>query len=1445
MSLQTEISNMSYTNKDFNSIYTELLEYAKKISYKWDPSSSDESDPGVVLLKLAAIIGDKDSYNIDKNVLELMPSSVSQLSSARQLFDQCGYTMRYYRAAEGIVNILIKKHLGEEIVDKTDYSYTVPMFTMFTDTESRTIYTSTKPLTIPVKTEVSIPVMEGVVVNYKVNNDPLITTQNLDSNNRIYFTENNIAENGIFITNVDLRVPTYSNYDEWLRVDNLYTQPVGSKCFKFGVSGDNSLCYIEFPDDIELLIGQGLNISYLLTNGTKGNINQGTISKFYTDTKFKRSTLFEETTDVDASPEAVSIRNPIDIINGQDPESIDDAYKHYKRVRDTFDTLVSLKDYTDYMVTNERASNGYVCDRTNDIQHVYKVVSYTDTEKTVKSKIDTNSIYQGSSADNTQLVEVPKMSAFDLCVYALEYVPVVTTPSLFKTSFNILDANSYMFSDKDMKSLQHEFKQYESNKILMLKNKYTVTANIVPKYSLSTTEKYQIRSNIETNLCKALNSHQMTFGEHVSFELIQNTILDSDERIKTLIDFASPKYETYAVYKDTYGDFKELRIDQLSIDGGFVETTITKSTFSSKKGETLYYKTSKDEILKVDKNASFDSSLTYYVWDSARSLLWNQFRTEIFAKNILAGITPLYTDDNTYQVSANQKNVEEHVNITSVSTNTNIKMSFDDRSWKSSLVRPNESILLTAPNFIEEPNFPNFSTYVKMLYFFNQERFNDNNINETEVIPADSKFELRDYSQVSNNDFIIFFWKESDASTSYTYVKYDATDKSLAKFFSPKGFNLPAKQNLSSTSVANSYISYDVIKNYFRTNVVAGKGTTKELPLSDDNFINNHPTYGNINNVTQFVEKCLKSDSNCQVLTGTKIMEMYNIHQIHINNDNNGCQFVYWILNNNVNNYATLFSDDDTSYTLKSGEYFLYTNDDKSTLYVLGEGTLIQRSKSWTDSTNASDRKWTVPTISYSHLLAGGIHSLDGLWYTVPRVTESKYDDYIKGLWATEQQQILLGPNNILHMYGNSSVISLDTTLVPKSESDSPQDSLDVEFYSNSVRFKQIVMGVDSIQNNDCIAYVDENNNQVIVARKEDDTYLVDSKYSNLLTLNSSTSDDIQNFFNIYFKDSKGELVTSKDFNITNVPQLMIGFNISYSDSVLNSTEIPSIDSVTTGWSVVSILNLNTSPSSPQLIDEYQSMILTDSEENVTEVSGTYVDNNYVPAYIQSDKKITMIGSSKIDLSALSGSNINILSYQSSTHGLNNINYDKNSGELVIAPVLNGDKSNFSLVFELLPGKYILQVQPSTPTASVSVTGMSEDSFVRIESTNAYKLLVSSTDDSKDTAEITLTFDCSGLQPSSVIHIPALFRYNTNILDTVNISQSDTDTSSFEDILLDKIANLDVDKEFSYTYMPENPIYNPLNSETFLQKDHFYNKFTICEWDTNISDNVRIHEVVR
>ena len=82
-----DISKLSYTSKDFPAIYPELLDLTKQLTNKWDPSHSNESDPGVVLLKAAAFVADHNNYNIDKNILEnFLPSATQDKSGIAKIF---------------------------------------------------------------------------------------------------------------------------------------------------------------------------------------------------------------------------------------------------------------------------------------------------------------------------------------------------------------------------------------------------------------------------------------------------------------------------------------------------------------------------------------------------------------------------------------------------------------------------------------------------------------------------------------------------------------------------------------------------------------------------------------------------------------------------------------------------------------------------------------------------------------------------------------------------------------------------------------------------------------------------------------------------------------------------------------------------------------------------------------------------------------------------------------------------------------------------------------------------------------------------------------------------------------------------------------------------------------------------------------------------------------
>ena len=133
----TDVSTLKYTSRDYASIFEDLSNTIPLLTSKW--TGRDESDPGIVLIKLMAMLGDMLSYNQDKKALEVYPDSVSERKNAQQIFELVGYKMHWYRSAQCI------------IILNNSYSVpvTVPKYTKFFTSDERLCYTNLEQIEIP------------------------------------------------------------------------------------------------------------------------------------------------------------------------------------------------------------------------------------------------------------------------------------------------------------------------------------------------------------------------------------------------------------------------------------------------------------------------------------------------------------------------------------------------------------------------------------------------------------------------------------------------------------------------------------------------------------------------------------------------------------------------------------------------------------------------------------------------------------------------------------------------------------------------------------------------------------------------------------------------------------------------------------------------------------------------------------------------------------------------------------------------------------------------------------------------------------------------------------------------------------------------------------------------------------------------------------------------
>lgn len=632
---ETQISNMSYTNKDFNSIYSELLDTAKSLTNKWDPSQSNESDPGVVLIKEDAIIGDKNNYNIDKNVLELFPLSVTQTGNARKIYDFAGYQMHWYRAANTVVSIRYSGDFPLQSGTSNKLPITVPYGTEFVNEDGSIVYTYVEndysedsPLLSDGDRIGALYCLQGALQEYDVNGSTAILFSNLDSERRLFFPYQNVAENGIFIK-------TQGTNARWTKVNNLESQPVGSLVFKFGVMPNTNVCYVQFPQDIEYLIGEGLSIKYLTTLGENGNVKAGVINRLSGDVEIQVGS--EEVT---LNNDNVVLSNKDATSSGKDPESLDEAYENYKKTVGTFETLVSCKDYENALYNSETVSNCVVSDRTNDMNATWNTMevkgldSYSvnkvqslhynneafDPEVPLYIKDGYVSDFNVSGSTKTISYTDLSMSAFDLVLYLLQPVKNVNSAYEYNKTFTKTIEDESLLGDAVTylnKSCQHNFKdprevldntvvENASNDTVavpyIFKNFYTLKGTLITYSKVNKEEAQDIEDNVRLALYKRFNARNVNFGEALLYEDIVNTIKNADSRIKSITLNEDLDYDLRGLkYNDGVGGI-ESSIDEE--DAAFSSAKITALVKMILRGTVPLYNFNEDFVMNFGETSA-------------------------------------------------------------------------------------------------------------------------------------------------------------------------------------------------------------------------------------------------------------------------------------------------------------------------------------------------------------------------------------------------------------------------------------------------------------------------------------------------------------------------------------------------------------------------------------------------------------------------------------------------------------------------------------------------------------------------------------------------------------------------------------------------------------------------------------------------------------------------
>jgi len=339
-----DLTKFHITNRDYNSIYQELLDAIPNISQNW--KSTEDSDPGIVLVKLISILGDMLSYNHDRAVLEAYPATVLQRKNASQIFKLVGYKMHWYQSANCYATL----------INNTASTKTIPPFSIFSTIDNSIKYTNTEEIIVPSNSEgnVLVNLIQGTpILPYKI-----INSLNTDWHSQYAFNilTSDIVDNKIYINdnlNIDENHITLIDNDgvKWEQVNDLSTTMMVGKYFEFDIDALDKpyIKLINYWNDYNISM---FKLFYILSDGINGQVLENTLITF-------------NPADDSLSYTDITIINELSTA-GKNPETADEAREESVKYINTYNTLITLDDFTKATKRIEGVANCITTDKTTD-----------------------------------------------------------------------------------------------------------------------------------------------------------------------------------------------------------------------------------------------------------------------------------------------------------------------------------------------------------------------------------------------------------------------------------------------------------------------------------------------------------------------------------------------------------------------------------------------------------------------------------------------------------------------------------------------------------------------------------------------------------------------------------------------------------------------------------------------------------------------------------------------------------------------------------------------------------------------------------------------------------------------------------------------------------------------------------------------------------------------
>lgn len=403
---------VSYTSRDYESLVKEFFKLVPALTDLWVPEA--DSDPGVVLGKYIASVADMLGVNLDCAVNELYAPTVTQRKNAEKLFSLIGYNLGYYRAArtevtftnnsDGIMEFDFgfngsnfatlntytditnqSRIITYNILPKTSgYGDNESSSTYRVLTDSLNVFSSTDKVRLKPLESVTRVAIEGQIRSYP------ISVEDVRKNNYIItLPSQHVDTTAVWVMSKASKGSSDFVETRWVQCDSAadFIEPEPRFAVTFDSYSNARIQVSNYLNQMENYDGNWLVVYWVDCSGVMGCIGQDVLENLLFAT-----TLNGENQVAPSDLGISNLSNTVELphtytVTGASPETAKEAYRSSRNYINTWDSLVTLPDYTRFLKREKGVDNGVVidCQKALEINlQIYRDENLTEDQKSKK-----------------------------------------------------------------------------------------------------------------------------------------------------------------------------------------------------------------------------------------------------------------------------------------------------------------------------------------------------------------------------------------------------------------------------------------------------------------------------------------------------------------------------------------------------------------------------------------------------------------------------------------------------------------------------------------------------------------------------------------------------------------------------------------------------------------------------------------------------------------------------------------------------------------------------------------------------------------------------------------------------------------------------------------------------------------------------------------------------